>query len=154
MQIDELALAKLYWDFLLWNKAVGPLPWHPDQAECLEKFVPNIQFKNMDSLTNEEKRLETAKLFAEGGKVVGQLYQYLMQQLRSVRFEDADDIIFGLEFLHSAGATAMWQYHYSVPDYFARFIREFDRLDVPEERLRLYKLAKEPSVSELQGCIT
>jgi hypothetical protein len=62
----------------------------------------------------------------------------LMAEMKVLRFEESGGVLDGLEFVQGVGATALWKYNCSLDLNIESFVREFDRLDVIDERKRLY----------------
>jgi len=70
------------------------------------------------------------------------LLEKLMAEMKVLRFEESGEVLDGLEFVQNVGATALWKFNRSLDSEVESFVREFDRLDVIEERERLYSLAQ------------
>lgn len=66
------------------------------------------------------------------------LFHNLTIKMKHVEFEKAQEAIDGLAFIQIIGATALWKYNCTVDSELEIFVRDFDRLDVQEERRRLY----------------
>jgi len=75
------------------------------------------------------------------------LFDKLLHAMRNVGYSECGDILDALEFVQLIGATALWKYHVSVGETLEKFVREFDRLDVPSERRRLYEFAQSSGIS-------
>lgn len=71
------------------------------------------------------------------------LYVTLLQEMRTSPFEQCDELIAALAFFQLVAATALWKYSIEIGQVLEIFAREFDRLDVASERLRLYRFAAE-----------
>ncbi|MFC5694167.1 hypothetical protein ACFPU0_01175 [Pseudomonas sp. GCM10022186] len=70
------------------------------------------------------------------------LLKRLISDMRGQERENSEDILIGLEFIQNSGATALWRFHLEMRAELEEFVRDFDRLDAPEERDRLYSLAQ------------
>lgn len=70
------------------------------------------------------------------------LFRKLMTDLKVLKFEGSGEILDGLEFVQNISATALWKFNCDLVSEMEDFVREFDRLDVIEERKRLYLLAQ------------
>lgn len=66
------------------------------------------------------------------------LFHNLIIKMKHVEFEKAQEAIEGLVFIQIIGATALWKYNCAIDPELENFVRDFDRLDVQEERRRLY----------------
>lgn len=69
------------------------------------------------------------------------LYTDWMKKLATFSHIDAERLLSAMTFLQEVVATAMWKYDIKVNNEFDRFARDFDRLDIPSERIRLYQFA-------------
>lgn len=66
----------------------------------------------------------------------------------STSFEEADEkYIPAIIFFHDVLAAAMWKFHMDISADFEQFVREYDRLDVKTERIRLYEALKSKNVA-------
>lgn len=111
---------------------------------CIEKIfkfeevtvVPTDGWRNeselYSSLFTGESRLELETLYLE-----------LLRDMRNVPYEQCEDLLEALTFLQQMLATAMWKYHHDVGWKMEAFTRDFDRLDVESERMRLYQYAQQ-----------
>ena len=70
------------------------------------------------------------------------LYLRLLREMRNIPYEQCEDLLEALAFLQQVVATAIWKYHHDVGKHMEAFARDFDRLDVESERMRLYEYAK------------
>lgn len=94
-----------------------------------------------DFLRNEPAMYE--ELFSLGCKgYVHDLLEKLMTGMKVLKFEESGEVLDGLEFVQNVGATALWRFNCDLDSEVESFVREFDRLDVVEERERLYLLAQ------------
>jgi hypothetical protein len=79
------------------------------------------------------------------------LFNKLLRDAQTVNYSESDEILEAFEFVQLIAATALWKYRIPIPEILERFAREFDRLDVPSERRRLYDFARQSSTpSQLQ----
>lgn len=82
-------------------------------------------------------------LFSEEcSQEITKLYDEVLQQMRGIPYANSEDLLKCLSFLQEVVASALWKHHCSVPSSLAAFAREFDRLDVEDERKRLYDRAQ------------
>ncbi|HEX8617873.1 MAG TPA: hypothetical protein VF911_09845, partial [Thermoanaerobaculia bacterium] len=75
----------------------------------------------------------------ENGLLLENCLEWLLDKLKTVPYEQATDIFGGIEFLQWVIADVLWRYGSQVSEDLERFTRDFDRLDVPDERLRLFR---------------
>ena len=68
------------------------------------------------------------------------LYAAIKNRIKSCSYEEAADPLIALAFLQEIVATALWKYGLDTSEDLAEFAREFDRLDVEAEKIRLYEL--------------
>lgn len=94
-----------------------------------------------DLLRNERAMYEDLFSLRCKGYVLGLLEQ-LMIEMKGLRLEESEKVLDGLEFVQSVGATALWKFNCDLDPELKSFVREFDRLDAVEERVRLYSLAQ------------
>lgn len=73
------------------------------------------------------------------GQLLENCLEWLFNKLKMVPYEQAADIFAGVEFLQWVIADALWRHGLQVSEALERFTREFDRLDVPDERFRLFR---------------
>lgn len=66
-------------------------------------------------------------------------YKDICDEMASLRFCECDKHFEFLMFIQEVLATALWKFGLSVGGDLEQFARDFDRLDVQEERLRLFK---------------
>jgi hypothetical protein len=96
----------------------------------------------MDS--NDDEASIYAALFSDTcRRKFEQLHLTLMDELRKTASHSYGDVIEGLSFTQEIAATGLWKYHEHIGARLESFVRDFDRLDVPEERVRLYESAQE-----------
>lgn len=95
-----------------------------------------------DDIRNEASAYET--LFNRTNKPkIERLYFELLNGMSGVPYDQCGDVLAALEFLQEISAAAQWKYHQNVGGVVEGFVRNFDRLDVPGERVRLYETAQE-----------
>jgi hypothetical protein len=98
-------------------------------------------------LSEDERRNERetyADLFSDECRAdVEFLYQTAMREMRGKPYELSGGVLEALDFLQQVVATALWKYRSSVGETLESFAREFDRLDVEDERRRLHALAQD-----------
>lgn len=95
------------------------------------------------ALSSDDRRNEPetyAALFSQDNqKKLEELYVELLDEMNNLPYQQSEDILDMLAFIQEISATALWKYHQSVGTLIEKFVRDFDRLDVPDERVRLYK---------------
>ncbi|HEX9983220.1 MAG TPA: hypothetical protein VGF69_08150 [Thermoanaerobaculia bacterium] len=82
-------------------------------------------------------------LAANSAPILDECLGRLVAELVTVPYDDAGEIFAGLGFLKSVAAQAMWRYCLGISRPMEDFTRDFDRLDVDEERRRLYELVRQ-----------
>lgn len=112
-----------------------------DRAPAIERYLEFdiSQPASEDDKINEQIIYST--LFNENLPRIERIFINLLEDMRGTPFEQCDTTIDGLALLQSIISTALWKYHQNVGETLEHFARDFDRLDVPEERVRLYKAA-------------
>lgn len=66
----------------------------------------------------------------------------MLAEMRRRPYECCDELLDALQFLQHVVASALWRYYLPVTSELEAFAREYDRLDVPSERRRLYGAAQ------------
>jgi hypothetical protein len=96
-------------------------------------------------VTEDERRNERAcyeRLFSnECRAFVEVFYSDMTNRMKHGSYGEAAGPLFVLAFLQEIVATALWKYDLDVGEELTQFAREFDRLDVETERVRLYERA-------------
>jgi hypothetical protein len=108
-------------------------------------FEQHLDMLTPPPISVDDRRNEPAmfrELAENHPDVLNELFQELLRDLRSVSYERSTGILDALAFVQSVGASALWKHHCRVGDPLETFVRQFDRLDVPAERLRLYRFAQ------------
>ena len=98
----------------------------------------------LDDEHRNEPMLYAALFSTECRPFFENVFETAMGLMRGRSFADCDDALEGLAFLQEVAATALWRYRCVIGDTLSSFAREFDRLDVPGERKRLYARAQTP----------
>ncbi|QXZ11958.1 hypothetical protein KVQ82_17930 [Pseudomonas sp. AO-1] len=107
---------------------------------CINYIDGELTFSE-DFLRNEPAMYE--QLFSlECKGYVLDLLEKMMGKMKVLRFEESGEVLDGLEFVQNVGATALWKFNCNLDSEVESFVREFDRLDIVEERKRLYSLAQ------------
>jgi hypothetical protein len=83
----------------------------------------------------------SAAFSGEGLTRMEALFEKLLGELRHRPYAQADEIVDAIEFVQGAIMTAWVRHELSVGQRLMDFCKGFDRLDVPEERRRLYGAA-------------
>ncbi|ONH49675.1 hypothetical protein SAMN04490182_3512 [Pseudomonas cedrina] len=132
----------------IWNLQVIYFLFLSKEGVCIPLLEKNIKYVESDLIYSEDflrnESIIYRDLFSEEcieyiyGLVVG-----LMNEMRTLTFEESKEALDGLSFLQGVGATALWKFNCNLKLELESFVREFDRLDVVEERERLYLLAQE-----------
>ena len=78
----------------------------------------------------------------EGRSRLEGIYFSLLDGMNGLTYQQCDDALEALSFIQEISAAALWKYRLDVGAEIEFFVREFDRLDVPEERVRLYRRAQ------------
>ena len=113
----------------------------------LEKYFFNkylLEYKKNHTTYPSHKEEDLFLLFfnEECLFVLDELYEYLMNQMSNKNYEDCFDVIEALEFIQFICAKAMWKYHLKINETLEDFTRDFDRLDLVSEKIRLYNIAQ------------
>ena len=115
------------------------------RTPLLEQYIKYVEGEvifSEDFLRNES--VIYSDLFSEECvEYVCGLVVELMNEMRVLTFEESKEALDGLSFFQGVGATALWKFNCKLKPELESFVREFDRLDVVEERERLYFLAQE-----------
>lgn len=131
----ELNLQNIY--FLLVRQRGGRL----SVLESFINYVDGSLVFSKDFLRNEPAMYE--ELFSPSCKgYVLDLLKNLMAEMKALKLEESGEVLDGLKFVQNVGATALWKFNCDLASEVEGFVREFDRLDVVEERERLYLLAQ------------
>lgn len=95
------------------------------------------------SLTEDDRRNEKfhyERLFSEECRAFTRdLFADMSNAIRLHPYAESADMLDLLAFLQEVVATALWKYGLEADESLIRFAREFDRLDVEEERIRLWE---------------
>jgi hypothetical protein len=112
------------------------------KSSVLEKILEcSDSALTVDDWRNEPELY--ARLFGnECRSMVETLLMDLMRDTKERTFKEANDHIQALSFLQTVIAKALWKYRQEVGLSLEEFAREFDRLDVEHERMRLYECAQ------------
>lgn len=94
-----------------------------------------------DDRRNEPSAYE-AIFSEEHREKLEQLHLKLLNEMNGVPYQQCGDVLEALAFIQEISATALWTYHHSVGAMNEQFVRDFDRLDVSNERIRLYESAQ------------
>jgi hypothetical protein len=95
-----------------------------------------------DDIRNE--RFQYEALFQDPcASLIERIFDSEVGAMISIPYDQCSAHLEALEFIQEIASTAMWKFGTSIPSALEDFAREFDRLDVEEERHRLYLLAQE-----------
>lgn len=96
--------------------------------------------------TIDEQRNEhtvyTALFSDECRAEIEDCFREAMRRMRGKSFSESEDDLNALAFLQHVVAAAMWKHRCDTGDMLETFAREFDRLDVELERMRLHMRAQ------------
>lgn len=70
------------------------------------------------------------------------LYDELFTGMKGAPFALCDESLLALRYLQEIGAMALWKLDLDIGGPLEVFVRAYDRLDVPSERVRLYESAQ------------
>lgn len=97
------------------------------------------------AITDDDRRnaeIYYRQLFSEDCRsFIESTYASVMKKMSESSYSEAADPLLALAFLQEIVATALWKYGLDAGKELTKFAREFDRLDVETERMRLYELA-------------
>lgn len=120
------------------NQEGARIPLLEQYIKCTEGVV----FFSEDYLRNET--LIYKDLFSgECDAYVNGLLQGFLKEMKVLTFDESWEVLEAVTFLQGVAATALWKFGCNLNSELESFVREFDRLDVVEERKRLYLLAQE-----------
>lgn len=114
------------------------------RSSALEAYIGYVdgELALSDDFSRNEPNMYK-ELFSLGcEEYFSDLFERLSADMRGLERERSEDILTGLEFVQSCGATALWKFNLELRAELENFVRDFDRLDVPEERERLYLLSQ------------
>lgn len=105
-----------------------------------------LGFNGSVGLSADDRRNEPSAyeaIFSEEHRAkLEQLQLKLLNEMNGVPYQQCGDVLEALAFIQEISATALWKYHQSVGAMTEEFVRDFDRLDVSDERVRLYESAQ------------
>jgi hypothetical protein len=93
----------------------------------------------------DDRRNERATYEELAGKyrdTLDDLLRHLLREMQMVSYEQSAELLDGAEFLQLVVSSTLWRYHFHLNDLLEQFARDFDRLDIPDERFRLYQFAR------------
>lgn len=102
----------------------------------IDTFAPVTE----DDRRNERVQYE-GLFFGECRTFLESIYADAMDRMKHCSYLESDETLCVLMFLQEIVATAQWKYRVDAGEELTQFAREFDRLDVDAEKIRLYKLA-------------
>jgi hypothetical protein len=99
-------------------------------------------------LTVDDRRneREICQDMLEDAAPLDDLFTSLMREMKGRGFDESQDLIDALGSVQVIVTCAMWKHHLTVNRRLEHFARDFDRLDVNDERRRLYDLAQAPTI--------
>lgn len=110
----------------------------------VEQYFPELSGDlgvTEDDIRNEPSIYR--KLFSDDCRgLIEEFYRSAILKMRGTSYEDAADILEALAFIQEVTAIALWRFDCPMSRVLKEFARDFDRLDVPEERYRLYQSAQ------------
>lgn len=110
-----------------------------DYVECY--FGINVEHDSLPTGdSGVEQRTAYKHLFSNDCiSVLCEFYAELAEKIVSVRYENSTDLLNAFSFLQWVLATGLWKFKAKLSSDLERFTRNFDRLDVESERVRLYE---------------
>jgi hypothetical protein len=93
-----------------------------------------------DDLRNEPALYR--ELAQDAHSILEDCLQWLLRELRDLRYEEAEGVLDGIAFLQAVSGDVLWRYNAPLSVALEGFVREFDRLDVDSERRRLYAVVR------------
>lgn len=110
------------------------------RSAAIETYLA-IQVPRLITLDDHRNEPDTyEKLFSpECRWYVEKMYSVMMGKLKIYSYQECGESLEALAVLQEIISIALWKYRKDVGDQLERFAREFDRLDVREERRRLYE---------------
>jgi hypothetical protein len=113
------------------------------RSKWIERLV---NFDDATSISSDDERNVAdlyERLFRDNeAPQIEMLYFKLLNEMKGNSYDACSDVLGALVFLQHILAVALWRYRMNVCQALEEFTREFDRLDVPSERIRLYTRAQ------------
>ncbi|MFC4820071.1 hypothetical protein [Dokdonella ginsengisoli] len=128
--INEL-MEKIYSLFLLDGE--DRVPWIEEYLGGVDR--PNISSDDRRNELNIYKGIFSNKNRSDFESI----YLGLRRLIKGKSYDSSHDFLAAMRFLQQVVSVALWKYGLEVGATMEDFAREFDRLDVPEERIRLYE---------------
>lgn len=112
------------------------------------EFIENEIGKSVDEAMLANHHVDEASLYLklftkEGVEFLNEFYFQICNQIKKISFAESAQHLSLLMFMQEIFAAALWKYNLNIGEVLERFTREFDRLDLIEEKVRLYLLIKE-----------
>jgi hypothetical protein len=110
-----------------------------ERIPIIEKYLGIVEAQTVSADDRRNEPQFYRDVARENGLLLENCLEWLLDKLKAVPYEQAADIFAGVEFLQWIIADVLWRYGSNVSEKLERFTRDFDRLDVPDERLRLFR---------------
>lgn len=78
----------------------------------------------------------------EGLREIEDIFKESLRRMHGATFKESANEMRLLLFLSDLAAKGLWEYQLNIGEKLEWFTREFDRLDVPTEQMRLHKWAQ------------
>lgn len=114
----------------------------PALEECLLRANIVGFDDDLASLWMNETYIYTAIFSNECRHEVEELFRRTLREMHGIPISDSAEKILLLAFIQDLGAKGLWKFHLDIGDILDSFVREFDRLDVPSEQVRLHAWAQ------------
>lgn len=104
--------------------------------------LQSVTSPTVDGMRNEPESYRIV-FDAANGSFMTDLLESLLNSMKGKRFEECNDELAGLRFVQAISITALSLRQGAPSDRLGKFARDFDRMDVPEIRHKLYNSAQE-----------
>lgn len=124
-------LEKMYFLFLLNGE---------DRAPWIEEYLGDVDRPNISDDDRRDELSIYRDIFSNKNRSdFESVYLSLRRLIKGKSYDSSHDFLAAMRFLQQVVSVALWKYGLEVGATMEDFAREFDRLDVPEERIRLYE---------------
>jgi hypothetical protein len=110
-----------------------------ERIPIIEKYLGMVEAQPVSADDRRNEPQFYRDVARDKGLLLENCLEWLLDRLKTVPYEQAVDIFAGVEFLQWIIADVLWRYGSNVSEKLECFTRDFDRLDVPDERLRLFR---------------
>lgn len=102
-------------------------------------WIESYVSEKYKSNASADERYLYRVLFSEGKrKKVESIYASLSSGMKGAPYKSCEDLLDAMAFIQEVASAAMWKYGQDVGGVIEKFAREYDRLDIESERVRLY----------------